>query len=69
MGLLCALADPPLPLLADLLFTEPIVAVFSAWVGFAWAFLFLTLEAVPLIFGNLYSFNSGEIGLVFFSLV
>jgi hypothetical protein len=53
----------------DLLFTEPIVAVFSLWVGFAWSFLFMLLESVALIFGNLYDFNSGSIGLVFLSLV
>lgn len=36
----------------DLLFTEAIVAVFSLWVGFAWGFMYLTLRAVPLVFGQ-----------------
>ncbi|GAA5894174.1 hypothetical protein JCM5296_004675 [Sporobolomyces johnsonii] len=52
-----------------LLFTEAIVFFFSLWVGFAWGCLYLLVEAIPLIFGNVYHFNSGEIGLAFYSVV
>ncbi|GAA6014890.1 hypothetical protein JCM8202_004804 [Rhodotorula sphaerocarpa] len=52
-----------------LLATEPIVASFSAWAAFAYGSAFLLIEAVPLIFQNVYGFNVGETGLVFFSLV
>ncbi|BGP52669.1 hypothetical protein JCM8202v2_000225 [Rhodotorula sphaerocarpa] len=48
---------------------QPIVASFSAWAAFAYGSAFLLIEAVPLIFQNVYGFNVGETGLVFFSLV
>ncbi|GAA5888892.1 hypothetical protein JCM6882_002892 [Rhodosporidiobolus microsporus] len=52
-----------------LLFTEAIVFSFSVWVGFAWGCLYLLLKAVPLIFTNVYNFNIGQVGLVFYSVV
>ncbi|GAA5918369.1 hypothetical protein JCM1841_002191 [Sporobolomyces salmonicolor] len=52
-----------------LLCTEAIVFFFSLWVGFAWGCLYLLVEAIPLIFGNVYHFNEGEIGLAFYSIV
>ncbi|GAA5952622.1 hypothetical protein JCM21900_006052 [Sporobolomyces salmonicolor] len=52
-----------------LLGTEAIVFFFSLWVGFAWGCLYLLVEAIPLIFGNVYHFNEGEIGLAFYSIV
>ncbi|KAM0756467.1 MFS general substrate transporter [Meredithblackwellia eburnea MCA 4105] len=52
-----------------LLFTEPIVAAFSLWVGMAWGTLYLALEAVPLVFTEVYHFNLGEVGLVFYTAV
>ncbi|GAA6043247.1 hypothetical protein JCM8097_008485 [Rhodosporidiobolus ruineniae] len=52
-----------------LLGTEAIVFFFSLWVGFAWGCLYLLVEAVPLIFGNVYGFNQGEVGLAFYSVV
>ncbi|GAA5858755.1 hypothetical protein JCM8547_004973 [Rhodosporidiobolus lusitaniae] len=52
-----------------LLGTEAIVFFFSLWVGFAWGCLYLLVEAVPLIFGNVYGFNQGQVGLVFYSVV
>ena len=56
-------------LLADLLCTEPIVFFVSLWAGFSWGSLYLLVEAVPLIFGNVYGFNAGQVGLVFYSVV
>ncbi|GJN92132.1 hypothetical protein Rhopal_005162-T1 [Rhodotorula paludigena] len=52
-----------------LLGTEAIVFFFSLWVGFAWGSLYLLVEAVPLIFGNVYGFNIGQVGLAFYSVV
>ncbi|BGP12403.1 hypothetical protein JCM10213_001992 [Rhodosporidiobolus nylandii] len=52
-----------------LLGTEAIVFSFSLWVGFAWGCLYLLVEAIPLIFGNVYGFNIGEVGLTFYSVV
>ena len=52
-----------------LLFTEPLVASFSTWIGFCWAVLYLSLRAVPLVFQRYYNFSIGEVGLVFFAIV
>ncbi|GAA5997050.1 hypothetical protein JCM5350_001573 [Sporobolomyces pararoseus] len=52
-----------------LLGTETIVFFFSLWAGFSWGSLYLLVEAIPLIFGNVYGFNIGEVGLVFYSVV
>jgi len=52
-----------------LLFTEPVVASISLWIGFAWGVLFGLIESVGLVFGTLYGFNAGEKGLVFSSVV
>ncbi|BGP36379.1 hypothetical protein JCM10450v2_000279 [Rhodotorula kratochvilovae] len=52
-----------------LLGTEAIVFFFSLWVGFSWGCLYLLVEAVPLIFGNVYGFNKGQVGLTFYSVV
>ncbi|GAA5923091.1 MFS transporter [Sporobolomyces koalae] len=52
-----------------LLATESIVFFFSLWAGFSWGCLYLLVEAVPLIFGNVYDFNIGEVGLTFYSVV
>lgn len=38
-------------------------------VAVAWGVLYLTLEAVPLVFINVYGFSAGEVGLVFYSVV
>ncbi|BGP52668.1 hypothetical protein JCM8202_004805 [Rhodotorula sphaerocarpa] len=51
-----------------LLGTEPIV-FFLSLCAFSWGSLYLVVEAVPLIFRNVYGFNAGEVGLVFYSVV
>jgi len=48
-----------------LLLTEPVVFFFSLWVSFSWAILYLTLAAIPLVFGTNHNFNIQESGAVF----
>ncbi|KAI1503728.1 major facilitator superfamily domain-containing protein [Biscogniauxia marginata] len=48
-----------------LLFTESVVFWFSLWMSFAWSILYLTFEAIPLIFGRAYGFSSQASGFVF----
>ncbi|CCM02601.1 uncharacterized protein FIBRA_04704 [Fibroporia radiculosa] len=43
-----------------LLFTEPVIASFTLWVGFAWGIL-----SIGPVFQTLHNFNSGEDGTVF----
>ncbi|KZT53006.1 MFS general substrate transporter [Calocera cornea HHB12733] len=52
-----------------LLITEPVVASFSLWVGFAWGMLYCLLESIPYVFQTIYGFNTGELGLAFLSMV
>ncbi|KAI0080216.1 MFS general substrate transporter [Panus rudis PR-1116 ss-1] len=52
-----------------LLFTEPVVASFSLWVGFAWGILYVLIESVGLVFKTLHNFNQGQIGTVFITFV
>ncbi|KIY68842.1 MFS polyamine transporter [Cylindrobasidium torrendii FP15055 ss-10] len=52
-----------------LLFTEPIVSSFSLWISFAWGVMFALLESVPIIFKELYNFNSGQLGTVFVAIL
>ncbi|GAA5871883.1 hypothetical protein JCM3774_000717 [Rhodotorula dairenensis] len=52
-----------------LLGTEAIVFFFSLWAGFSWGVLYLLVEALPLIFSDVYGFNQGEVGLTFYSVV
>lgn len=42
---------------------------FSLWVGWSWGVLYLTLEAVPLVFGNVYDFTIGQVGSIFWAVV
>lgn len=49
----------------DLLFTEPVIFFFSLWVSFAWAVLYLTFGAIPLVFKNSHNFNIQQSGAVF----
>ncbi|GAA5968052.1 hypothetical protein JCM11641_003713 [Rhodosporidiobolus odoratus] len=46
------------------LFTEPIVAALSAWVGFAWGMVFLFVGAIAHVFEETYGFNQGQGGTV-----
>lgn len=43
--------------------TEPIVAVMSAWIGFAWSCVFLGGTSISLVFHE-YGWSSGPIGTV-----
>ncbi|KAM0793342.1 hypothetical protein ACM66B_000797 [Microbotryomycetes sp. NB124-2] len=52
-----------------LLTTEATVASFSLFIAFGWGIMYLSLRAVPLVFGNVYGFSIGQIGLVFLSIV
>lgn len=48
-----------------LLFTEPVVFFFSLWISFSWAVLYLTFDAIPLVFETIYDFNLEQQGAVF----
>ena len=48
-----------------LLFTEPVVFWFSLWVAFAWAVLYLTFAAVPVVFKQNHGFDVERSGSVF----
>ncbi|KAJ8689728.1 hypothetical protein PTI98_012601 [Pleurotus ostreatus] len=52
-----------------LLLTEPIVASFSLWIGFAWGVTYGVLESIPEGFRTFHHFNDGEIGTVFVSML
>jgi hypothetical protein len=47
--------------LAEFLVTEPIVTALSAWIGFAWAMIFLGGTSVMLVFQQ-YGWNQGLLG-------
>lgn len=51
-----------------LLFTEPVVFFFSLWISFAWAVLYLTFGAIPLVFTTSHNFSLEESGFVFASI-
>jgi len=48
-----------------LLSTEPVVFFFSLWVAFAWAVLYMTFDAIPLVFQTHHNFTVSQIGAVF----
>ncbi|KAL4252903.1 MFS transporter superfamily protein [Abortiporus biennis] len=48
-----------------LMITEPVVASFSLWVGFAWGILYVLIESVSPVFKTLHHFNTGQTGTVF----
>lgn len=48
-----------------LLFTEPVVFFFSLWISFAWAVLYLTFGAIPLVFTASHNFTLSQNGAVF----
>ncbi|KAK6062915.1 major facilitator superfamily transporter [Seiridium cupressi] len=52
-----------------LLFTEPAVFFFSLWVSFAWAVLYLTFGAIPLVFSRQHGFNLEQSGYVFIAMI
>jgi multidrug resistance protein len=51
-----------------LLCTEPILFSFSLWVSFSWAVLYLTLAAIPLVYREIYHFNTESAFAVFASI-
>jgi MFS family permease len=51
-----------------LLITEPVVFFFSLWVSFAWAVLYLTFAAIPLVFATTHGFNLQQQGYIFWSI-
>ena len=50
---------------AYLLFTEPVVVTFAAWISFSWAVLYLQFGAIPLVYRTVYDFTLEQTGLVF----
>lgn len=48
-----------------LLITEPVVFFFSLWVAFAWAVLYMTFDAIPLVFQTRHNFSVSQVGAVF----
>jgi hypothetical protein len=53
----------------QLLVTESVVFWFSLWMSFAWSILYLTFEAVPLLFARAYGFSAQASGLCFLAVV
>ncbi|KAH8116321.1 MFS general substrate transporter [Phellopilus nigrolimitatus] len=51
-----------------LLLTEPVVASFSLWIGFAWGVLYSMIESISPAFRELHHFNVGEVGTVFVTM-
>ncbi|KAL2413079.1 Efflux pump atB [Exophiala dermatitidis] len=51
-----------------LLATEPVVFFFSLWVSFAWALLYMTFSALPLVFSTRHGFTTEQNGAVFASI-
>ncbi|KAH8807533.1 MFS multidrug transporter-like protein [Xylogone sp. PMI_703] len=51
-----------------MLFSEPIVAVYSMYCGFNFAVLYCFFAAFPVVFQGIYGFSSGFTGLVFLGL-
>jgi hypothetical protein len=52
----------------QLLCRESVVFWFSLWMAFAWSILYLTYEALPLLFTTAYDFTIQANGLVFISI-
>ncbi|KZS94443.1 MFS general substrate transporter [Sistotremastrum niveocremeum HHB9708] len=48
-----------------LLFTEPVVASVSLWIGFAWGIVYGQIESIGFVFRTLYGFNDAQAGLCF----
>ncbi|KAI0917889.1 hypothetical protein AcV5_002713 [Taiwanofungus camphoratus] len=51
-----------------LMITEPIVASFTLWIGFAWGILYVLIESVGPVFRALHNFNAGQTGTVFLTM-
>ena len=49
--------------------TEPIVLSLSVWIGFTWGCLYGLMEAIPIVFENVYGWKIGAVGLAFLPAV
>ncbi|KAL0567583.1 hypothetical protein V5O48_014412, partial [Marasmius crinis-equi] len=52
-----------------LMFTEPVVASFSLWIGFAWGVLYCLIESIGALFRDVHGFNIGQVGTVFATMI
>lgn len=41
----------------------------SIWIGFSWGCLYGLVEAIPLVYSNVYGWRIGAVGLAFISVV
>ncbi|KAH8650385.1 major facilitator superfamily domain-containing protein [Tricladium varicosporioides] len=51
-----------------LLFTEPTIILFSLWLSFAWAILYLAFGSIPLLFTTSHHFTSQQSSAIFSSI-
>ena len=49
-------------------YTEPIVTLFSIYVAFNFSVVYVFFDSFPIVFGGVYHFSLGEIGLTFLGL-
>ena len=49
----------------DLLFTEPVVFLFSLWITFAWSILYLQFDSIPIVFSINHGFDIQQSAVVF----
>ena len=52
-----------------MLFTEPILFLFAVWAAFTFLIIFLSFDAIPLVFSTNHGFNVQESGAVFTALI
>ncbi|KAK0665964.1 major facilitator superfamily domain-containing protein [Cercophora samala] len=52
-----------------LLFTEPVIFFFSAWVAFAWGVLYLTFGSIPYVFQHVYGWSLEQSGYAFTAII
>ena len=52
-----------------MLFTEPILFLFAVWAAFTFLIVFLSFEAIPLVFSVNHGFNVQQSGAVFTALI
>ncbi|GAA5972660.1 hypothetical protein JCM11641_002963 [Rhodosporidiobolus odoratus] len=51
----------------QMLVREPVLIAMTAYISLTWGVLYLFLVAVPIVYGQVYGFNIGESGLVYFT--
>ena len=52
-----------------MLFTEPILLLFAVWAAFTFLTVFLSFDAIPLVFSTNHGFNIQQSGAVFTALI